>query len=103
MHITGNDTSDNSTASKGAASEPTQTQTTDPELLFEQRLRLFEQRLGNIMADNDRLSRDKKDLEEELCDLHNRLARLQENNVSCISPNSTFFMLNAVRTSYKND
>lgn len=75
MDETGNDASDDSAASKAATCEPTQIQATDPELLFEQRF-------GNIIADNDRLSRDKKDLEIELRDLHNRLARLQENNVS---------------------
>lgn len=76
MHISGgNDASENSTASQEATGAPTQTQATDPELLFEQRF-------GKVIADNDKLSRDKKELERELRDLHNRLARLQENNVS---------------------
>lgn len=72
MQLNSNDASDNSTASHGAA---TQAQAADLELLFEQRF-------GKVMAYNDKLSRDKEELEKDLHDLHNRLARLQENNVS---------------------
>jgi len=96
MHITANDASEDSTASKEATGASTQTQATDPELLFEQRF-------GKVMADNDKLSKDKADLEKELRDLHDRLARLQENNVSGASPIPSVVMLNSVRTSYKND
>ena len=46
----------------------------DPELMFEQRF-------GKVMADNENLIREKKDMQKDLQDLHNRLARLQENNV----------------------
>lgn len=46
----------------------------DPELLFEERF-------GKVMTDNDNLLKDKRELEKQLGDLHNRLARLQENNV----------------------
>ena len=47
----------------------------DPELLFEERF-------GKVMADNDKLTKERGDLQKDLQDLHNRLARLQENNVS---------------------
>jgi hypothetical protein len=47
----------------------------DPELLFEERL-------GRVMADNENLIREKKELQKDLRELHNRLIRLQENNVS---------------------
>ncbi|KAK2755687.1 hypothetical protein FQN54_005836 [Arachnomyces sp. PD_36] len=45
----------------------------DPELQFEERV-------GKVLAENDKLSNEKKELEKALEDLHNRLARLQENN-----------------------
>jgi protein HOOK3 len=45
----------------------------DPELKFEERV-------GKVLAENDRLTHEKKELEKALEDLHNRLARLQENN-----------------------
>lgn len=48
--------------------------TLDPELLFEQRF-------GKVMADNEKLIRKKKDMQKDLRDLHDRLVRLQENNV----------------------
>lgn len=51
--------------------------TTDPQLLFEERL-------GKVMADNDRLASEKKDLQKDLRDLHTRLTRLQDNNVGCL-------------------
>ncbi|KAL1967260.1 hypothetical protein VTN77DRAFT_3306 [Rasamsonia byssochlamydoides] len=47
--------------------------TVDPELQFEERV-------GKVLAENDRLASEKKELEKALEDLHNRLARLQENN-----------------------
>jgi protein HOOK3 len=47
--------------------------TVDPELQFEERV-------GKVIAENDRLASEKKELEKALEDLHNRLARLQENN-----------------------
>lgn len=96
MQLTANDDPDDSTASMEAPGAPAQTQATDPELLFEQRF-------GKVMADNDKLSKDKADLGKELSDLHDRLARLQENNVSGASPTPSVVMLNSVRTSYKND
>lgn len=40
----------------------------------------FEERVGKVLAENDRLTNEKKELEKALEDLHNRLARLQENN-----------------------
>ncbi|KNG82529.1 microtubule binding protein HOOK3 [Aspergillus nomiae NRRL 13137] len=40
----------------------------------------FEERVGKVLAENDRLTHEKKELEKALEDLHNRLARLQENN-----------------------
>lgn len=40
----------------------------------------FEERVGKVLAENDRLSHEKKEMEKALEDLHNRLARLQENN-----------------------
>lgn len=40
----------------------------------------FEERVGKVIAENDRLTHEKKELEKALEDLHNRLARLQENN-----------------------
>ncbi|KAF5014652.1 hypothetical protein F66182_14288, partial [Fusarium sp. NRRL 66182] len=45
----------------------------DPELQFEERV-------GKVLAENDRLATEKKEMEKALEDLHNRLARLQENN-----------------------
>lgn len=45
----------------------------DPELQFEERV-------GKVLAENDKLTNEKKELEKALEDLHNRLARLQENN-----------------------
>lgn len=45
----------------------------DPELKFEERV-------GKVIAENDRLAAEKKEMEKALEDLHNRLARLQENN-----------------------
>lgn len=47
--------------------------TVDPELQFEERV-------GKVLAENDRLTHEKKEMEKALEDLHNRLARLQENN-----------------------
>lgn len=47
--------------------------TVDPELQFEERV-------GKLLAENDRLASEKKELEKALEDMHNRLARLQENN-----------------------
>lgn len=46
----------------------------DPELLYEERL-------GELMADNENHIREKKELQKELRDLHDRLTRLQDNNV----------------------
>ncbi len=46
----------------------------DPELLFEERI-------GRVMAENENLIREKKELQKDLRELHNRLIRLQENNV----------------------
>ncbi|KAF7719224.1 Uncharacterized protein PECH_004850 [Penicillium ucsense] len=40
----------------------------------------FEERVGKVIAENDRLTHEKKELGKALEDLHNRLARLQENN-----------------------
>ncbi|CAI7670992.1 unnamed protein product [Penicillium manginii] len=40
----------------------------------------FEERVGKVLAENDRLTQDKKELKKDLGDMHNRLARLQENN-----------------------
>ncbi|CAI7584054.1 unnamed protein product [Penicillium pancosmium] len=40
----------------------------------------FEERVGKVLAENDRLTQDKKELQKDLGDMHNRLARLQENN-----------------------
>lgn len=46
----------------------------DPELLYEERL-------AKLLAENDDHRREKKDLQKDLGDLHDRLARMQENNV----------------------
>ncbi|KAJ5090388.1 hypothetical protein N7532_009072 [Penicillium argentinense] len=40
----------------------------------------FEERVGKVLAENDRLTQDKKELQKDLGDMHDRLARLQENN-----------------------
>lgn len=45
----------------------------DPELQFEERV-------GKLLAENDKLSHEKKELEKTVEDLHDRLARLQEHN-----------------------
>lgn len=50
------------------------TQIGDPELLYEERL-------GELIADNENHIRDKKELQNEVRDLCDRLTRLQENNV----------------------
>lgn len=46
----------------------------DPELLYEERL-------GELMADNENHTREKKELQKELRELRDRLTRLQDNNV----------------------
>lgn len=46
----------------------------DPELLYEERL-------GELIADNDNHIREKKELQKDLRELHDRLTRLQDNNV----------------------
>lgn len=40
----------------------------------------FEERVGKVIAENDRLTHEKKETEKAMEDLHNRIARLQENN-----------------------
>ncbi|KAI9670141.1 MAG: hypothetical protein M1817_004478 [Caeruleum heppii] len=47
--------------------------TLDPELVFEERL-------GKVMADNDKLVKNNKELSLEVEELHTRLVRLQDNN-----------------------
>ena len=42
----------------------------------------FEEHFAKIMASNDKLNKEKADMQKDLKELHNRLARLQENNVS---------------------
>lgn len=54
-----------------------------PKSAMDQEL-LFEERFGRVMADNEMLNREKSELQKMLRDLHDRLARLQENNVSSI-------------------
>ncbi|KAL9120222.1 MAG: hypothetical protein Q9187_003224 [Circinaria calcarea] len=54
---------------------PSPKPTLDPELLFEERF-------GKVMADNENLIREKKDMQKDLRDLHDRLVRLQENNAA---------------------
>lgn len=56
-----------------AGDDPKDSKPVDPELQFEERV-------GKVLAENDRLTHEKKELEKALEDLHNRLARLQENN-----------------------
>ena len=55
---------------------------------------LFEQKFGKVMADNEQLNRERKELQKELRELHDRLARLQENNVgsSCSSPRTRAYV-----------
>ncbi|MCJ1250017.1 hypothetical protein MMC30_007243 [Trapelia coarctata] len=48
-------------------------QTMDQELLFEERL-------GKVMADNENIKNEKRELQKDLRELHDRLARLQTNN-----------------------
>ena len=60
--------------SRSEDATPSPKPTLDPELLFEQRF-------GKVMADNENLIREKKDMQKDLRDLHDRLVRLQENNV----------------------
>ncbi|GKZ36175.1 hypothetical protein AbraIFM66950_007082 [Aspergillus brasiliensis] len=45
----------------------------DPELQFEERV-------GKMLAENNRMAREKKDMQKQIDDMHDRLARLQENN-----------------------
>ncbi|KAI1923009.1 hypothetical protein LOZ52_001163 [Ophidiomyces ophidiicola] len=45
----------------------------DPELQFEERV-------GKLLAENDKLSNEKRELEKSLANLHERLAKLQENS-----------------------
>ncbi|RAL10759.1 putative microtubule binding protein HOOK3 [Aspergillus homomorphus CBS 101889] len=45
----------------------------DPELQFEERV-------GKVLAENNRMAREKKDMQKQIDDMHDRLARLQENN-----------------------
>jgi len=44
---------------------------------------LFEEKLGKVMADNENIKNEKRELEKGLQELHDRLARLQTNNVWC--------------------
>jgi protein HOOK3 len=74
MQTTDNEGLDDSSSTKMPSGLPLKALAMDPELLFEERF-------GKVMVDNDNLVRDKKELEKQLRDLHDRLARLQENNV----------------------
>lgn len=89
----GNNTGNGFGHDSGRASTPIN----DPELLFEERV-------GRIMAENDLIMREKKDLQKDLRELHNRLIRLQENNVShwlpCIHSD---LLISWFRTSFKTD
>ncbi|MCJ1368402.1 hypothetical protein MMC16_007544 [Acarospora aff. strigata] len=73
MQLAGDDVTDDTTPSLASLGPATMAQAMDPQLLFEERF-------GKVMIDNDNLMRDKRELEKQLRDLHNRLARLQENN-----------------------
>ena len=42
---------------------------------------LLEERFGKIMAENDEHVREKKELQKDLRELHERMTRLQDNNV----------------------
>ena len=96
MQLAGDDVTDDTTPSLASLGPATMAQAMDPQLLFEERF-------GKVMIDNDNLMRDKRELEKQLRDLHNRLARLQENNVSEEDPNLSVPMLTLRRISYKND
>lgn len=62
-----------------SADEEDQDGTTKRDLAVDPELK-FEERVGKVLAENDRLASEKKEMEKALEDLHNRLARLQENN-----------------------
>ena len=59
---------------EGGLSNEATTSSTDKELLFEERL-------GKVMADNEILTNERNDLQTGLKSMHDRLSRLQENNV----------------------
>lgn len=44
----------------------------------------FEARLGGLMADNEHIKNQKKELQKDLQELHDRLVRLQTNNVGSL-------------------
>ena len=44
---------------------------------------VYEERLGRVRAENDKLTIQGQKLQKELQDFHNRLARLKQNNVCC--------------------
>ncbi|QKX64316.1 uncharacterized protein TRUGW13939_11490 [Talaromyces rugulosus] len=62
-----------------AAEDEDQDGTAKRDLAVDPELR-FEERVGKVLAENDKLASEKKEMEKALEDLHNRLARLQENN-----------------------
>ena len=53
------------------------------------------------MADNEQLNRERKELQKELQELHDRLARLQENNVGLVFTSSRMRVY-VSRLPYKN-
>ena len=61
-------------ARKIAAAVPSKLQTVDQELLYEEQL-------GKVMADNENIKNEKRELQKDLQELHDRLVRLQTNNV----------------------
>lgn len=79
IQLGGDERPDESAPSRTSTRSPVKGQNPDPELLFEERL-------GKMMAVNETLVKDKKALEKELHDHHNRLARLKEHNVSPTGP-----------------
>ena len=73
LQNTTNAASDSDVPSTPATSSPLPV-VVDPELIFEERL-------GEVMADNARLAQENQDVQKNVLDLQNRLGRLQENNV----------------------
>ena len=63
---------------------------------------LFEEKLGKVLADNENLKIEKRELQKNLQELHDRLARLQTNNVRSCHPSSRITLIMS-RTFYKQN
>lgn len=79
-------------------------QVTEPSLLPAKDLEmLFEERFGVVMAEIENHVAEKKDLQNDLRDKHNRLMRLQEHNVGPKGAMARKMLMICYRIFFKND